>query len=137
MVRSAATARLAMSILSVVAFVFLIGPRKSEAAPFCLSTLGIAPQCLYYDADICRRDALKQGGSCEPNPEETRVGYGSGQYCLVISQGASLCSYFDRDSCEIDARRQHGACYFDTQKATGAPDPSTSSRQIGAGDVMP
>jgi hypothetical protein len=123
MVRSAATARSAISILGAMALVFLIGPGKPEAAPFCLSTTGMMPQCLYYDAGDCRRDAGKQGGWCEPNPGETRTGYGSGQYCLLISQGASVCSYVDRNSCEVEARRQRGACYFDAQKATGAPDP--------------
>ena len=109
----------------------LIAPQGALAAPFCMEVLGIAPQCLYYDASQCRADSVKQGGSCIPNPSEprTRSVAGSGKYCLVTSAGATSCAYLDIDSCDAVAVRQHGACYFDALGASGAPNPYAVSNQ--------
>jgi hypothetical protein len=123
MMQSAATARLCVWIVGAITFWCLIAPTTAEAAPFCMSVLGMQPQCIYQDADNCRRDSLRQGGTCVPNPDETRLGYGSGQYCMMTAQGASVCAYLEFASCDLDARRQHGTCYFDAQRATGAPNP--------------
>ena len=34
------------------------------AAPFCLQNQIIPPQCIYYDANECQHDAMRQGGVC-------------------------------------------------------------------------
>jgi hypothetical protein len=105
----------------------LIGSSAALAAPFCLQTLTVPPQCMYYDANLCRNDAAKQGGWCSPNPGSTLTGTGSGQYCVVTSQGASTCAFLDRVTCDSEAARQHGVCYHDEARATGAPDPYAAS----------
>jgi hypothetical protein len=109
----------------------LIAPQGALAAPFCMSLLGMEPQCMYYDAAQCRTDSGKQGGSCVPNPAEprTRSVAGSGKYCLVTSAGATMCSYLDYDSCDVAAGHQRGACYFDALGSSGVPDPYAASNQ--------
>jgi hypothetical protein len=102
----------------------LAAPVSAIAAPFCVRNQMLAPQCIYYDASECQRDAQQQGGVCSVNPSEFPVQAGSGQYCLVTSTRASLCVYSDRNTCTADALRQHGAC-TDMVRAgpSGAPDP--------------
>ena len=34
----------------------LIGPSAALAAPFCLETLAVPPQCMYYDVALCSKD---------------------------------------------------------------------------------
>ena len=98
-------------------------PQTALAAPFCMSLLGMSPQCIYYDAAECRKDLGKQGGSCVPNPEQPHAASGSGKYCLITSQGATVCSYLDIDSCDAVAVQQRGACYFDSTGSAGVPNP--------------
>ena len=131
MMRSARSARLWGRLPSAVAFGLLIGPPAALAAPFCLANLAVPPQCIYYDANLCRSDATKQGGWCAPNPDQTYAGTGSGKYCVVTSQGAAVCAYLDRDTCDLQATHQHGVCYHDEAKATGAPDPYAYSGGAG------
>jgi hypothetical protein len=95
-----------------------------NAAPICLQTQAIAPQCIYYDANQCRRDANRQGGICSANPREIRDTPNVGQYCLLTSERVSLCVYSDRASCDADAARQNAACTYATgRRPSGAPDP--------------
>jgi hypothetical protein len=101
----------------------LIGPSIALGAPFCMTNLSVPPQCMYYDAHQCQTQAARQGMYCVPNPNETRPGVGSGQYCLITAPGVSFCNYVDRDTCATEAARQHGVCYHDEARATGAPDP--------------
>ena len=105
----------------------LIGSHCAMAAPFCLTNLSVPPQCMYYDANQCSTEAARQGSWCVPNPSQTQVGTGSGQYCLITSQGASQCVYLDRSTCAAEATRQHGVCYHDEARAAGTPDPYASS----------
>ena len=124
---SARARRLCSWLPAVVGFGILIGPSGALAAPFCLQNLALPLQCMFYDAHQCETEAIKQGGWCSPNPEETRAGTGSGQYCMITSQGVSLCNFLDRQSCNLEATRQHGVCYHDEARVTGAPDPYASS----------
>jgi hypothetical protein len=98
------------------------------AAPFCIQSQSLPPQCMYYDAAECQNDAARQGGVCSANAAELTLQPGIGQYCLVTSGGASLCIYPDRGSCMADAARQHGACTAAPNAAPGskAPDPYSS-----------
>jgi hypothetical protein len=102
----------------------LLAPAGGQAAPFCLGTQSVPPQCIYYDADSCRREAGRQGGVCSANPQEVRVSSNIGQFCVMTSQQVSLCIYLDRGTCEIAAAHQHGACVSSPGVApSGAPDP--------------
>ena len=102
----------------------LLMPTGAHAAPFCLQSEAIPPQCIYFNADTCRRDANRQGGYCGTNPDEVHVVTNIGQYCVTTSQIVSLCVYLDRTSCEAEAARQHGACTTSPGRApSGAPDP--------------
>ena len=112
----------------------LIAPQGALAAPFCMSILGIEPQCIYYDAAQCRADSVKQGGSCVPNPAQSHTASGSGKYCLMTSSGATVCAYLDIDSCDAVAVKQRGACYFDGSGAAGSPNPYAYSNQPAVGD---
>jgi hypothetical protein len=95
----------------------------ARAAPFCLQTQAVEPQCIYYDADSCRKEAQRQGGLCSANAKEVKLTPNVGQYCVVTSQRVSQCTYLDRTSCTAEAIRQHGACTYAPRVApSGAPD---------------
>lgn len=85
-------------------------PAPTLAAPFCIQSQSLPPQCNYYDASECEKDAAKQGGYCNANPENARIVPNVGQYCMVTSGGATSCVYADRQSCMADAAREGGAC---------------------------
>jgi hypothetical protein len=106
----------------------LVFQAGSHAAPFCIGTETVPPQCIYYDADSCRKEANRQGGICSANGQELHVSTNVGQYCLVTSQQVSLCIYLDRGTCDADAARQHGACVSSPGVApSGAPDPFSAT----------
>lgn len=94
------------------------------AAPFCLESQSVPPQCIYDDASECQNDAARQGGVCEANPQQLTLQPGIGQYCVVTSSGVSSCIYPDRGSCAAEAARQHGACTAAPEIAPArTPDP--------------
>ncbi len=94
------------------------------AAPFCIESQALPPQCNYYDASECQSDAARQGGVCSANAHALTLQPGIGQYCLATSYGASFCVYPDRATCMADAIRQHGACTAAPNVAPGrSPDP--------------
>jgi hypothetical protein len=94
------------------------------AAPFCIESQALPPQCNYFDAAQCQSDAARQGGVCSANPQQLTLQPGIGQYCLVNSYGASSCIYPDRGSCMVEAARQHAACTAAPNVAPAkAPDP--------------
>jgi hypothetical protein len=102
----------------------LLAPAGGHAAPFCIGTEALPPQCIYYDANSCHKEAGRQGGICSVNKKELRVTRNVGQYCLVTSQKVSLCIYSDRATCSAEAQRQHAACTYAPGVApSGAPDP--------------
>lgn len=106
----------------------LLASAGAHAAPFCLGTQSVPPQCIYFDADSCRKEAGRQGGVCSANPQEVRVSSNIGQFCVMTSQQVSLCIYLDRGTCEIAAAHQHGACVSSPGVApSGAPDPFSST----------
>jgi hypothetical protein len=116
MKRLASTSRLAALAVLVA--------QPVMAAPFCLSTQVVPPQCIYYDARECNQEAQRQGGYCGTNPTELRLTDGPGQFCVVTSGHFSVCAYVDRPSCEQEAARQHGTCAVSTRHvAVGSPDP--------------
>ena len=99
------------------------------AAPFCLQTQAIPPQCIYFDANTCRRDATQQQGFCVVNPEEVSVTPGGGDYCLVTSTKASSCVFQDINACTREAARQGAVCVEAPPRAVGnTPNPNQPTR---------
>ena len=88
----------------------LAAPAGAMAAPFCVQTQALPPQCIYFDAASCNQRAQQLGGLCSVNRREMRVSRGLGHYCVLTSERASSCIYADRGNCENDARQQGGVC---------------------------
>jgi hypothetical protein len=106
----------------------LLMPIGAHAAPFCIGSEALPPQCIYYDANSCAKEALRQGGICSANPKEVRMTTNVGQYCVVTGQQVALCYYSDRQSCTTAATRLQGACMSRPELApSGAPDPYSST----------
>lgn len=82
----------------------------ANAAPFCIMTQTLPPQCIYVDAAECTREAARQGGACSANASELHLVQGIGGFCVVTSGLASVCAYHDRQTCDREAARQRGAC---------------------------
>jgi hypothetical protein len=101
----------------------ILMPAAGHAAPFCLQSEAIPPQCIYYDAALCAKDAGKQGGECSANKNEFRLALNVGKYCMVTSQRASLCIYASIDSCLKAATAQGGACVESQGTGSGGPNP--------------
>jgi len=103
----------------------LLAPAVGHAAPFCIGSEAVPPQCIYYDADSCRKEAIRTGGICSANPEQIKAaGAQFAKYCVVTSQRVSFCNYMDRTSCDAAALHYHGACVASPEAtAPGAPDP--------------
>ena len=99
-------------------------PSSVLAAPFCIESQALPPQCMYYDAASCEREATRQQAACSVNVKELPLSNNVGQYCMVTSGGASQCFYSDRTTCAADATRQHGLCTnAPTVAPSAAPDP--------------
>ena len=110
----------------------ILTPAPGHAAPFCLQSESIPPQCIYVDAALCARDATKQGGQCVANINEFRPTPNIGKYCVVTSQKASLCIYASIDSCQKAATSQHGACVESPGGTGGSGGPNPYN--LGGGD---
>jgi hypothetical protein len=110
----------------------ILTPAPGHAAPFCLQSESIPPQCIYVDAALCARDAAKQGGECTANKNEFRLTPNIGKYCVVTSQLVSLCIYADIDSCQKAATSQHGACVESPGGTGGSGGPNPYN--LGGGD---
>jgi hypothetical protein len=110
-------------------------PLPAIAAPFCVQTESVPPQCIYYDASSCNQRAAQMGGHCTVSPNERRVLTPSiGHYCLVTSGMASLCIYTDENTCQQDAQRQQGACIIAPNRPESpAADPFRDTRPSNAG----
>jgi hypothetical protein len=117
--------RLAFACLSacaVLACSAVLWP--AAAAPFCMSNQVLKPQCIYFDAQECARDAARQNATCSTNPSELPLTANVGQYCVVVSSRISKCTYFDRQTCDREATQLHGTCTIaPTRIGSGTPDP--------------
>jgi hypothetical protein len=110
-------------------------PGSAIAAPFCLTSDAIPPQCIYYDAGLCQREAGHQVAECVVNTKEVRLTPSIGAYCLVTSTLASQCIYHDLDSCSKSAAPQQATCVRAAAGAgnPGGPDPFALTRPGNAG----
>lgn len=78
-------------------------PGLAFAAPFCVTTQGLTPDCIYDDTTSCRARANQVRGVCTVNASEILTSYGQEKYCLVDSSRVPQCIYIDRSSCESAA----------------------------------
>ncbi len=93
-----------------IALMALAAPVAALAAPFCVQTTAIPPQCIFVDAASCNQRATQMGGTCTANPAELHISPGLGHYCLLTSGRASACIYADRGTCDAEAEHQQGVC---------------------------
>jgi hypothetical protein len=118
----------------VVGLGLLAVPLSAAAAPFCVQTQALPPQCIYFDAGACNQRARELGGTCSVNTAETHVATGLGHYCLFTSNQVSLCIYPDRDACDTEARHQQGVCVMaPNTPESPAPDPYRDVRPLMVG----
>jgi hypothetical protein len=122
-----------MMIVSLVSGLLAI-PVVSAAAPFCVRTEAVPPQCIYDDAALCNARATQMGGNCLPNPAEWHVTVGSGHFCLLTSGRTASCIYADPGTCATDAQHQQGVCVpAPNRPESPAPDPYRDIRPSMAG----
>jgi hypothetical protein len=118
----------------LLAAVGLAAAPGANAAPFCVQSGAVPPQCLYFDAASCDARARQMNGSCTTNPAELRVSPGPGHFCLITSGPVSSCLYFDGASCDVEAKRQHGVCIEQPARSESPPpDPYRQIRPLTAG----
>lgn len=127
--------RLFQRLPGLAASAWLLTPIAAIAAPYCVHTLSVPPQCIYDDPNECRVRANQLNGYCIANPQDTKVQAGIGQYCLLVAGGAPSCVFTDQGLCQQEATRQRGACITAPQ-ATGrnlAPNPYRNLETLPAG----
>ena len=111
----------------------LIGS-PAGAAPFCVRTQAIPPQCHYFDPAECNARARQMGGWCSANESELPVSIALGHYCLLTADRASACIYLDLGSCDVEARHQQGVCVpAPNRPESPPPDPYRDIRPSMAG----
>ena len=93
-------------------------PLPAVAAPFCVYSEALPPQCIYFDAASCGKRAAQLGAYCSVNGDEVHISAGLGHWCLLTSGLVSSCVYVDQGNCNRDAARQHGVCV----KSPGLPE---------------
>ena len=89
-------------------------PLPAVAAPFCIYSDAVPPQCIYVDAASCSKHATQLGGYCAVNGSEVHIAPPAGHYCVLTSSLVSSCIYVDLANCTRDARQQHGVCLKST-----------------------
>ncbi len=88
----------------------LIAATPAFAAPFCVQTEALPPQCLFFDAGSCQKQAARMKGWCTGNPEALNIAPGIGRTCLVTSGMATSCEYDNPASCAREAAHEGGVC---------------------------
>lgn len=113
---------------------FLTLPVPAIAAPFCVQTEALPPQCIFYDSGSCQQRATQMNGNCVVNSNEVHLTPSIGHYCLVTGGSAALCIYVDINSCNKEAQRQQGACIIAPGRPESpTPDPFALTRPSNAG----
>jgi hypothetical protein len=112
----------------------MVASHAAAAAPYCVQTEAIGPQCLYFDPTSCDVRAKQIGGYCSVNTAELHIAPGIGHFCLLTSGNVANCFYPDNDSCEGEAKRQHGVCVAaPARDESPAPDPYRHIRPLTVG----
>ena len=119
---------------ALLAVALFAAPVPVLAAPFCVQTQAIPPQCLFTDAAACNVRAAQMGGTCTVNPTDVHVSSGLGHYCLLTSSLVSSCIYADRADCDREAQHQQGVCVIaPVRPESPSPDPYRDIRPSMAG----
>ncbi len=106
------------------------------AAPFCLQTQTVPPQCIYFDANECRQEATHERGFCVVNPQEVALPPSVGAFCIVTSGQASSCDFQDATACYREAAHQGGICVPAPAAPIGnTPNPYQSRPAAGSEDA--
>ena len=79
-----------------IALLLLAMPLPAVAAPFCVYSEALPPQCIYFDAASCAKRATQLGAYCSVNGNEVQLSTALGHYCLLTSGLVSSCVYVDR-----------------------------------------
>jgi len=113
---------------------WLLPPAPARAAPFCVQTQAVPPQCIYFDASSCTKRAKQLGGTCTANEDEVKVSGGIGHFCVVTSGQVAQCLYLSRDDCDRQAHQQQAVCVqSQVTPESPAPDPFRDTRPLMAG----
>ncbi len=110
-----------------ITLLLLAMPLPAVAAPFCVYSEALPPQCIYFDAASCAKRATQLGAYCSVNSDEVHASATIGHYCLLTSSLVSSCVYVDRGNCYRDAAQQHGVCVEFDDRA-GKPGGRSLSR---------
>jgi hypothetical protein len=120
-------------LLALTAVASQLG-QSAVAAPYCVRTEAVPPQCLYFDAASCDARAKQINGYCTINTAELHIAPGIGHFCLLTSGNVANCFYPDAGSCDVEARRQHGVCVAaPSRDESPGPDPYRHTRPLTAG----
>jgi len=111
-----------MKTPSVAAILLAIFMRSAMAAPFCLGGIGMPPQCIYDDVQVCRRAVNAPDLTCVINPDAIFTYFGSSRYCAVGSDLVAQCLYVDRNECN-NARASGASICFDRAIVTDPSNP--------------
>ncbi len=103
-------------ILSLTVLLGLAVNLPVSAAPFCVSSHGLTSECLYYDADQCRRRAQESSGLCSVNRAEVKFPRGAGTVCLIGIGGIAECIYPDVEACEKTAKKNKAICALNSSE---------------------
>lgn len=97
----------------IIGFLLLVCvmPVQVMASPFCITVMGIPPECIYDDTALCRQRAAQLGGICTVNTKEITGAYGDEKFCIVDSSRVPQCIYADRSSCE-SAQNNGSVCVY-------------------------
>lgn len=108
--------------------------QSADAAPYCVQTEAIPPQCQYFDPASCDARAQQMGGYCSVNTAELQVAPGVGHFCELLSGNVANCLYPDYDSCNLRAKREHGVCVAaPARDESPPPDPYRHIRPLTVG----
>jgi hypothetical protein len=99
-------------------------PHPAAASTFCLAGNGMAPQCIYDDAALCRQAASESTSvGCIVNPDSTLSYNGGSTYCVVGSDLMAECLYVDRNQCRAVASQRRAVCVSRDSRAGDENNP--------------
>jgi hypothetical protein len=106
---------------ALAALATLAWSASAQAAPYCIQSVGLPPQCLFGDVSQCRREALRVNGVCGLNPKEVLLPKTpAGRFCLVHNGPIVECIYVDRRTCDTESARRSAICVDSARP--GTPD---------------
>jgi hypothetical protein len=103
--------------------------QPAAAAPFCLTSNVLTPQCIYTDPVECSHRAAQIHGACAANPAEMRAFSGNQEFCVTDATRTGLCAYPDQASCDHAVERRAGSVCVRQPTATQPPGFSRANNQ--------